>query len=142
MRHSLWQFLTELNQQGTTIILTTHYLEEAEHLCKHAAIIDHGDIIQHANMKTLINQLHTQTIILDLSNTLDGPLNLDPFSYRLLDKNSLEVEVNKSQSLNNLFQLLDLQKITIVGMRNKTNRLEELFVRLIREHNPLSSSTS
>ncbi len=135
LRHSLWEFLTELNQNGTTIILTTHYLEEAENLCKHVAIIDHGEIIEHSNMKSLINRLHIQTVILDLSHPLDIPPNLPMYPYRLLDKTTLEVEVHKSQTMNGLFLELSQQHITVNNMRNKTNRLEELFVRLIRENN-------
>ena len=134
LRHSLWEFLAELNQKGTTIILTTHYLEEAEHLCKHVAIIDHGEIIEHADMKSLINRLHIQTLILDISEPIDHPPLLADYPYRLLDKTTLEVELRKTQSLNLLFQKLTEQGIRVIGMRNKTNRLEELFVRLITEN--------
>lgn len=134
LRHSLWHFLTELNQQGTTIILTTHYLEEAEQLCKNVAIIDHGEIIEHADMKSLINRLHVQTMILDLAEPLDGPPELAEFPYRLLDQTTLEVELRKTQSLNALFEQLSRQNIVISSMRNKTNRLEELFVRLIAQN--------
>jgi len=134
LRHNLWEFLTELNQQGTTIILTTHYLEEAEQLCKNVAIIDHGEIIENANMKSLINRLHIQTLILDLNEPLDAALELPQYPYRLLDKTTLEVELRKTQSLNSLFDELSKQHIYISGMRNKTNRLEELFVRLITEN--------
>lgn len=134
LRHSLWEFLLELNQQGTTIILTTHYLEEAEQLCKSVAIIDHGEIIENADMKSLINRLHVQTLIFDLVEPLDSPLNLSNYPYRLLDKNTLEIELHKTQSLNSLFQELSQQSVNISGMRNKTNRLEELFVRLIAEN--------
>jgi ABC-2 type transport system ATP-binding protein len=134
LRHILWAFLAELNQQGTTIILTTHYLEEAEHLCKNVAIIDHGEIIENAPMKSLINRLHIQTLILDVNHPIDTPPNLEGFAYRLLDNTTLEVEVHKDQSLNYLFNKLDEQHIQITSMRNKTNRLEELFVRLVH-HN-------
>jgi ABC-2 type transport system ATP-binding protein len=134
LRHSLWKFLTELNNQGITIILTTHYLEEAEHLCKKVAIIDHGEIIEYADMKTFINRLHVQTIILDLTEAIETAPDLTHYPYRMLDKNTLEVELNKSQSLNELFQQLSQQHIYISSMRNKTNRLEELFVRLIAEN--------
>ncbi len=134
LRHSLWEFLRELNQQGTTIILTTHYLEEAEHLCKNVAIIDHGEIIANADMKSLINRLHIQTLILDLAEPLDTELKLSEYPYRLLDKSSLEIELHKSQSLNALFDELSRQGIYINSMRNKTNRLEELFIRLIAEN--------
>ncbi len=134
LRHGLWQFLTELNQQGTTIILTTHYLEEAEHLCKQVAIIDHGEIIENANMKSLLNRLDIQTLVLDITDAIETAPSLMDYPYRMLDKTTLEVEVNKNQSLNNLFNELSKQNIRISSMRNKTNRLEELFVRLIKDN--------
>lgn len=135
LRHGLWKFLTELNQKGTTIILTTHYLEEAEQLCKNVAIIDHGEIIENADMKSLINRLHAQTIILDLARPIDESPRLPEYPYRILDKTTLEVEVLKSQTINALFSELSNQGLAVVSMRNKTNRLEELFVRLIRKNN-------
>ncbi|MBV8802337.1 MAG: ABC transporter ATP-binding protein, partial [Gammaproteobacteria bacterium] len=131
LRHTLWAFLTELNQTGTTIILTTHYLEEAEHLCKNLAIIDHGEIIEHAAMKSVINRLHTQTLILDLARPIDILPMLNNFKARLIDNTTLEIELHKDQSLNHLFNTLNEQRLEIKSMRNKTNRLEELFVRLI-----------
>lgn len=134
LRHSLWEFLLELNRQGTTIILTTHYLEEAEQLCKSVAIIDHGEIIENTDMKSLINRLHVQTLILDLITPLNTKLELIGYPSRLLDNVTLEIELHKSQSLNSLFNELNRQNIHISGMRNKTNRLEELFVRLIAEN--------
>jgi len=134
LRHILWSFLTELNQQGTTIILTTHYLEEAEHLCKNVAIIDHGDIIENANMKTLINRLHIQTFVLDLAKPLMKEHWHTQYTHRMVDDVTLEVELQKNQSLNDLFQELNQSGINITGMRNKTNRLEELFVHLIDEN--------
>jgi ABC-2 type transport system ATP-binding protein len=134
LRHILWAFLSELNQQGTTIILTTHYLEEAEQLCKNAAIIDHGEIIENAAMKSLINRLHIQTLILDLKNPIDTPPILNAFPYRLLDSTTLEIELHQDQSLNSLFNTLSEQHIEVKSMRNKTNRLEELFVRLISDN--------
>jgi ABC-2 type transport system ATP-binding protein len=134
LRHILWRFLTKLNKQGTTIILTTHYLEEAEHLCKNVAIIDHGEIIENANMKELINRLSSQTIILDLEKPLLSPLHLDKFPHCIIDEATLEVDIDKDQSLNDLFPLLSSQDIRVCSMRNKTNRLEELFIRLINEN--------
>jgi len=131
LRHTLWAFLTELNQKGTTIILTTHYLEEAEHLCKNLAIIDHGEIIEHGEMKSLINRLHIQTLILDLVHPIDTLPVLNHFTARLIDNTTLEIELNKDQSLNDLFNILNEHHLQIKSMRNKTNRLEELFVRLI-----------
>jgi len=134
LRHDLWKFLIELNQKGTTIILTTHYLEEAEHLCKNVAIIDHGEIIENANMKSLINQLHVQTFIFDLTHPLNGTPDLPDYPWRLLDQTTLEIELQKNQPLNTLFDKLSRQNIEVYGMRNKTNRLEELFMRLINEN--------
>ncbi|HTM63173.1 MAG TPA: ABC transporter ATP-binding protein [Gammaproteobacteria bacterium] len=134
LRHHLWRFLKKLNESGTTIILTTHYLEEAEHLCKHVAIIDHGEIIEHANMKELINRLHVQTMILDIARPLTIEPKLDEFVWRLQDASSIEVEIHRQQSLNDLFNKLSAQKIEISSMRNKTNRLEELFLHLITEN--------
>lgn len=141
LRHHLWRFLKKLNESGTTIILTTHYLEEAEHLCKHVAIIDHGEIIEHANMKTLINRLHVQTMILDIARPLTVAPQLDEYVWRLQDDTSIEVEIHRQQSLNDLFAKLSAQQIEISSMRNKTNRLEELFLHLITENkNQVSSS--
>lgn len=135
LRHTLWHFLAKLNAQGTTIILTTHYLEEAEHLCKNVAIIDHGEIIENANMKTLINRLQAHTIVLDIDAPLSSPPMLQGFHHRLLDDTTLEVVIQREQSVNDLFTLLTQQHITISSMRNKTNRLEELFVNLVGENN-------
>lgn len=135
LRHTLWQFLTKLNQQGRTIILTTHYLEEAEHLCKNVAIIDHGEIIEHAKMKTLINRLNVQTLMFDL----DGPLKNFPalpgYVHRYVDESTLEIQLHRGQTINDLFQVLSQMNITISSMRNKTNRLEELFIHLISKNN-------
>jgi len=130
LRHSLWKFLTELNAKGTTIILTTHYLEEAEQLCRNVAIIDQGNIIENANMKALLNRLHIQTILFDLEKPLHVLPELSDFSCRLIDNTTLEITLTHKQSLNNLFELLNTHNIKVSSMRNKTNRLEELFVRL------------
>ncbi|MBV9576507.1 MAG: ABC transporter ATP-binding protein [Gammaproteobacteria bacterium] len=134
LRHTLWHFLTKLNQQGTTIILTTHYLEEAEHLCKNLAIIDHGEIIENANMKSLINRLNMQTIVLDLDKPLQKVPQITGYEHRLIDETTLEIEIHKGQSLNELFELLSQNHIKVNSMRNKTNRLEELFIHLISEN--------
>jgi ABC-2 type transport system ATP-binding protein len=134
LRHSLWAFLTELNKQGTTIILTTHYLEEAEHLCKNLAIIDHGEIIENANMKSMINRLNIQTIIFDFAKPMDTMPDLPHYNYRMIDSTMLEVELSRNQSLNDLFNVFNQQNLIVTSMRNKTNRLEELFVRLIHEN--------
>lgn len=134
LRHSLWEFLTELNKKGTTIILTTHYLEEAERLCKNVAIIDHGEIIEYSDMKSLINRLHIQTFIFDLAKPIANSFQLKNFNHRVIDDSTLEVELYNTQTLNALFDEFRHQDFVITGMRNKTNRLEELFVRLINEN--------
>lgn len=134
LRHTLWRFLTKLNQKGTTIILTTHYLEEAEQLCKNVAIIDHGEIIEHANMKVLINRLNVQTLLLDIEKPLTQQPKLNDYRYRFLDETTLEIEIHRGQSINQLFLLLNDQQIYVNSMRNKTNRLEELFMHLIKEN--------
>lgn len=131
LRHHLWRFLTKLNQQGTTIILTTHYLEEAEHLCKNVAIIDHGEIIVDANIKSLISCLNVQTMLVDLEQPLKQTLPLQEYVHKMIDDNTLEIEVRREQSLNELFDIFTRHNIRVSSMRNKTNRLEELFVRLI-----------
>lgn len=139
LRHILWRFLAKLNQSGTTIILTTHYLEEAEHLCKNVAIIDHGEIIENANMKSLINRLNTQTLLLDLNQPHSQTIQLDGYAHQFIDETTLEVEIHRHQSINHLFELLTQQNIQVSSMRNKTNRLEELFVRLIAENQQTNS---
>lgn len=131
LRQSLWHFLSELNQRGTTIILTTHYLEEAERLCKNVAIIDRGQVIESSDMKSLIRQLQTHTILFELLDPLEKTPGLSGFLPRLIDQMTLEIEVHQSQSLNELFAEFAREKIIVKSMHNKTNRLEELFVRLI-----------
>lgn len=132
MRRSMWTFLRELNQQGTTIILTTHYLEEAESLCRNIAIIDHGEIVEHSSMKDLLAQLQTEVFLLDISHGLVAAPDLADFQCSLIEPNSLEVELKKGQTMNELFSILSQQGITVRSMRNKTNRLEELFVSLVK----------
>lgn len=139
LRYDLWEFLTELNQQGTTIILTTHYLEEAERLCKNVAIIDHGEIVENSNVKSLINRLNVQTMVFDLAHPIINVPVLPNHQFRMIDSTTLEIEILKDQSLNALFTELSHQDITVTSMRNKTNRLEELFVRLIAENKKSAS---
>ncbi|MDA8561954.1 ABC transporter ATP-binding protein, partial [Gammaproteobacteria bacterium] len=134
IRYSVWSFLSELNNNGTTIILTTHYLEEAEQLCKNIAIIDHGQIIEKSNMKSMLNQLHIQTIIFDTYNNLPESLDLPDYNFNKIDHTTFEIDVSKNQNFNNLFKLFDEKDISIKSIRNKTNRLEELFVRLIKQN--------
>ena len=130
LRRSMWEFLRELNQQGITIILTTHYLEEAEMLCRNIAIIDDGLIVENTSMKKLLAQLDVETFVFDLA-VGSNALKLTDFSYRQLDDHTVEVDINKSQSLNQIFAQFTDQAINVLSMRNKTNRLEELFVRLV-----------
>ncbi len=131
LRRSMWKFMDEINQQGTTIILTTHYLEEAESMCRNIAIIDEGSIIENTSMKTLLKSLNSETFVLYLADeTLQAP-SLQGFGrVALIDSHTLEVEVPKQQSLNELIHQLDSLKITVNRMRNKVNRLEELFVNI------------
>ena len=131
IRHTMWQFLKEINQAGTTIILTTHYLEEAESLCRNIAIIDHGRIVENTNMRQLLSRLDTQTLVLDLAQPLTAAPTLAGFVARLTDDRTLEVEVTRETSINSLFAALSTQNINVVSLRNKTNRLEELFIRLV-----------
>lgn len=133
LRRSMWEFLREINQQGITIILTTHYLEEAEMLCRNIAIIDQGVIVKDTDMKSLLSQLDVETFILDLKLNSSTPT-LDGYDSRMTDDHTLEVDVHKSQSLNQVFAQLTVQNIDVLSMRNKSNRLEELFVRLVAEN--------
>ncbi len=132
LRRSMWDYLVDLNKSGTTIILTTHYLEEAEQLCRTIAIIDHGEIVENTTMKELLAKLDKETFVLDLSNELNGSLSLSDTTLRVVDKTTLEVDVTKEKPLNDVFKSLDLNGIKVSSMRNKTNRLEELFVNLVR----------
>jgi len=131
LRRSTWQFLRDLNADGTTIILTTHYLEEAESLCNRIAIIDQGRIVENTSMRALLAKLNTEVFVLDTRERLDRFPDLPGYAGRLIDGHSLEVEVEKSRSLNELFASLAAQQIHVVSMRNKANRLEELFVSLV-----------
>jgi ABC-2 type transport system ATP-binding protein len=130
IRRSMWAFLQEINQQGVTIILTTHYLEEAEMLCRNIAIIDQGIIVQNTSMKALLATLNIETFILDLSKNMNV-IKLEGFDSRLVDEHTLEVDVPKASSLNVVFEQLTNQDIQVLSMRNKSNRLEELFVRMV-----------
>ena len=130
LRRSMWDFLRELNSQGITIILTTHYLEEAEMLCRNIAIIDSGIIVENTDMKSLLSKLDVETIILDLAKNSAMP-QLEHYVSRLIDDHTLEVDVKKSQAINDVFMQLSAQNIDVLSMRNKSNRLEELFVSLV-----------
>lgn len=132
IRRSMWEFLTRTNAEGTTIILTTHYLEEAEQLCKNIAIIDKGQIIKNTSMKALLQTLRHQTFIFNTKNSIDVLPDLAPFEANLIDANTLELRVDNTLTLNEVFTSLTKKGITIDSMRNKTNRLEELFMDLIK----------
>ncbi len=130
IRRSMWEFLSQVNDAGTTIILTTHYLEEAETLCRHVAIIDHGLIIEHDEMRNVLGKLHSEIFVL---NTRDPIVQLPTDSgYRLTQRGSqeLEVEINREQDLNGVFAVLSQADVHVISMRNKSNRLEEVFFRL------------
>ncbi len=132
IRRSMWKFISEINAEGTTVILTTHYLEEAEQLCRNIAIIDHGRLIENTSMRKLLARLDVETFVLDLAKPLAGPLPAVP-NVRLtqVDELTLEAEMARGHDLNQLFAVLSARAITVRSMRNKANRLEELFVRLI-----------
>ncbi|AZZ99504.1 ABC transporter ATP-binding protein [Pseudoalteromonas sp. R3] len=132
LRRSMWDFLREINAQGITIILTTHYLEEAELLCRNIAIIDQGKIVEHTTIKALLAKLDKETFVLDLKAPIN-PVKLEGYEYTLTDDHTLEVEVAKSQGLNGVFTQLNEQGNTVLSMRNKANRLEELFVGLLEQ---------
>ena len=132
LRRSMWDFLSEINRQGTTILLTTHYLEEAERLCKKIAIIDNGEIIENTSMKELLATLNRQTFVFDLASPLNGALpKLNGFICRRIDRSTIEVEITRRQNINALFSELSANKINVASMRNKSNRLEELFLGLL-----------
>jgi ABC-2 type transport system ATP-binding protein len=131
VRRSMWEFLRRINEQGTTIILTTHYLEEAETLCRHIAIIDEGRIIENDRMSTVLRKLHTETFVLNLRAPPRAAIALPGYRLTVLDDTTLEVEVSKEQNLNDIFAALSSVGGEVVSMRNKANRLEELFMRLV-----------
>lgn len=131
IRRSMWDFLRQINEQGTTIILTTHYLEEAESLCRHIAIIDGGEMIENTRMQTLLGRLNLETFVLTLRQPLLESLEIPGYRLRRLDDLMLEVDVNQEQGINALFQQLSMRGIEVASLRNKTNRLEELFLRLV-----------
>lgn len=130
LRRSMWGFLKTLNAQGTTIILTTHYLEEAEMLCRNIGIIQHGELVENTSMKELLGKLESETFILDLGSKNPLP-QLEGYTFRLTDTSTLEVDVRREQVLNGVFAQLNAQGIDVLSMRNKANRLEELFVHLV-----------
>lgn len=131
IRRSMWEFLRRINDEGTTIILTTHYLEEAESLCRHVAIIDEGEIIENARMSTVLRKLQREIFVLTLRDPIDAAPALPGFETALLDDGDLEVAVDTRHDLNELFERLSEQGVRISSLRNKANRLEELFMGLV-----------
>lgn len=134
IRRSMWQFLQEINAQGVTIVLTTHYLEEAEQLCKNIAIIDQGQIIHNTSMRKLLMELHTETFLLDCQATFEQAPILPGYACSLVDEHTLAVQVDKHQGLNALFAALSEQNVAVSSMRNRSNRLEELFLMLVDDN--------
>ena len=134
LRRSMWGFLENINRQGTTIILTTHYLEEAERLCRNVAIIDKGKIVKNTSVKNLIKQLNKETFVLDLNKDIKDLKPLDGYPLTLVDSTTIEVAVDKDKSLNQLFNHLSSEGVEVISMRNKANRLEELFIDMVEKN--------
>jgi ABC-2 type transport system ATP-binding protein len=135
IRRSMWEFVKEINREGTTVILTTHYLEEAESLCRNIAIIDHGKIIKNTDMKSLLATLDVETFVLDLRESIDYCPVVEGMEIVVRDDRTLEASLPKQKSLNTLFSELEHQGIHVLSMRNKANRLEELFMALVDKGN-------
>ena len=133
LRREMWDFLKEINNNGTTIILTTHYLEEAEQLCRNIGIIDHGEIVVDTSMKDLLRKLDVQGFVLDLEEPLKEAPYIHGFEIRLEDPLTLVTAVSKKSSINNLFSKLNNIGINVKSMRNESNRLEELFIEMIKK---------
>lgn len=134
LRRSMWDFLIDINKQGTTIVLTTHYLEEAENLCKNVAIIDKGNIIENTSVRSLLSKLDIETFIFDLKVPQTTPPKISNYVCHMLDQSTLQIDISKQQGLNNLFKQFSAQNIEILSMRNKYNRLEELFISLLEDN--------
>jgi ABC-2 type transport system ATP-binding protein len=133
IRRSMWKFLTQLNQAGTTIILTTHYLEEAESMCDNIAIINRGEVVSNTSMKELLSHLNVETFVLDVKDPITDLPHIEDITLRQRDANTLEADLDKSRSLNFLFEKLSEHNIRVSSMRNKTSRLEELFINLVEK---------
>ncbi len=129
----MWTFLQEINRSGITIILTTHYLEEAEMLCRNIGIIDKGTLVENTSMKRLLAKLSAETFLLDLGSTPQTPMQLEGYPWQMADPKTLMVEVRKEQGLGPLFAQLNHQGVEVLSLRNKSNRLEELFVKLVEQ---------
>ncbi len=133
IRRSMWEFIREINESGTTVILTTHYLEEAEELCRNIAIIDHGEIVQNTDMKALLSTLDIETFVLDIREPVTKVPQVDGIEFKIRDEFTLEASLPKQKSLNALFSALDGVGVKVMSMRNKANRLEELFLRMVEK---------
>ncbi|HET8697585.1 MAG TPA: ABC transporter ATP-binding protein [Gammaproteobacteria bacterium] len=133
IRRSMWDFMREINAAGVTIILTTHYLEEAESLCRNIAIIDEGRIIENDSMKNVIGKLQVESFVLSLQEPISEAPALDGYAVRLRNEHEIEVDVTKGQGLNRVFAELSAKSLHVASMRTKTNRLEELFIRLVED---------
>ncbi|MGH8427571.1 MAG: ATP-binding cassette domain-containing protein [Gammaproteobacteria bacterium] len=133
LRRSMWDFLRKINAAGTSIILTTHYLEEAESLCRRIAIIQHGEVSEQGNMHELLNRLHTETFVLDLRHPIEQVPTLPGYIVRRTDATTLELDVRRDQSINQAFERLSAAGVEVLSMRNKANRLEEIFMELIEK---------
>lgn len=140
IRRTMWEFLKKLNESGTTIILTTHYLEEAESMCNNIAIIKSGEVVESTSMKELLSRLQVETFVLDLKEPLTVMPEECELTVRQRDPSTLEVDLDKTRSLNYLFEKLSENNIRVMSMRNKTNRLEELFIKLVQDDKESSSS--
>jgi len=141
IRRSMWEFLTELNEQhGTTIILTTHYLEEAEALCRNVAIIDHGEIVEQGAVSQLLSRSMLETFVLDTRGHPDILPSMEPFTVRRRDAERIEVDVPKGETVNSMFQKLSDLDIQVTSLRNKSNRLEEFFIRLVGNKDAATSN--
>jgi ABC-2 type transport system ATP-binding protein len=139
IRRSMWTFLRDINAAGVTIILTTHYLEEAESLCRHVAIIDEGRIIKHDRMDNVVRELQTETFVLSLGDALEEPPEIPGYTVRRRSGTEIEVEVDNDQGLNAVFAALSAESVKVVSMRTKSNRLEELFIRLVDDRRSRST---
>jgi ABC-2 type transport system ATP-binding protein len=131
----MWQYLREINAAGTTIILTTHYLEEAESLCRNIAILDKGVLVKNTSTRELLNTLHMETFILDIESPITSLPATDTLKMKLVDECTIEAEICRGDSINELFSELSNAGVKILSMRNKTNRLEELFMNLVENRN-------
>jgi ABC-2 type transport system ATP-binding protein len=131
LRRSMWGFLREINRNGTTIILTTHYLEQAESLCRNIAIIDRGELIANTSVRALLNKLHIETFVFDLKQPVDAAPSLPGYAVRLSDPTTMEIDISKEKPINAVFETLSARGILVVSMRNKVNRLEELFIKMV-----------